>query len=100
MKLCKNLAVELIKEKQGVNSIQSRLVCFLLNSVIASLKAGSDFAALSASMNSFHSGVSEIGLRRFTDTDLIISDDFCILSQRTYALSTLINLSQPEVLGY
>lgn len=69
-------------------------VCFLLNSAMASLKAGSDFVALRASMNSFHSGVSEIGLRRFTAADLVSSDVPCILlHQQSLSEITFINVS-------
>ena len=93
MKLLNTPVVKSCKEKQGVNSLHYRPVCFFLNSVMASLKAGSDFAALRAFINSFHSGVSDSGLRRFTDTDLVSSDDLCILLQRMHSLNAFIKLS-------
>lgn len=99
MKLLRKSVIECVKENNGINRFHSRPVCFFLNSVMASLKVGSDFAALRASMKSFHSGVSDSGLRRFTDTSLVSSGVFCILLQHTYVLNEFINLSITNLSG-
>ena len=49
-------------------------VCFLLNISIASLKAGSDFAARIASISSLNSGFSESGFKLFKSASFIVPD--------------------------
>ena len=49
-------------------------LCFFLNVSIASLKAGSDFAARIASISSLNSGFSESGFKLFKSASFIVPD--------------------------
>ncbi len=78
--------------------------CFFLNSEMALLKAGSDFAAFRASIKSVHSGVSVSGFRRFIGAAItgvrVILTDFCIVVSRLHLRRIIfINLSH-RVMNY